>query len=238
MVPVSLMALLTGVLTSFAWIDNDRRASSLKHLDPEQLTRLGQGTLDLSKENEDLRNDLIKIRAENTKLQNAVALNSNASDSLNKSLQDVKLFAALTPVEGPGVTITLKDVRPKGPDEAVSLGQIIHDTDVLRVVNELRNAGAEALSVNNRRVGPSSNFRCVGTTILVDEVKIASPIVIRAIGDKDTLYGGMNLPGGVLDEIRQTDPKMVEIQPVDKMVLPAFSGTTTIKVAAVPEGKP
>ena len=47
------------------------------------------------------------------------------------------------------------------------MGQIIHDTDVLRVVNELWNAGAEAVTVNNRRVGPGTNYRCVGTTILV-----------------------------------------------------------------------
>ena len=86
-------------------------------------------------------------------------------------------------------------------------------------------------------MGATSNFRCVGTTILVDGFKIASPVVIRAIGDADTLYGGMNLPGSVLDDLRQTDPNMVEIEPVQKMRLPAFSGTTSFKVAKVPEDK-
>ena len=235
--PVSIMALVTGFLTSLAWIGNDQKNTRLKHLDPDLLNRYSQGTLDLSKDNENLRLEMTKLREENTKLQNAVAQNSNASQSLNKSLQEQKLFAALTEVEGPGVVITLKDAHSQGPDQAASMVQIIHDTDVLRVVNELKNTGAEAVTVNNRRVGPNTNFRCVGTTILVDEVKIASPVVIRAVGEADTLFGGMNLPGGVLEEIRMTDPKMVEIQPVQRMRLPAYSGTTTFKFAKVPEDK-
>lgn len=231
------MALVTGFLTSLAWIGNDQKNARLQHLDPELLGRYSQGTLDLSQDNESLRAEMTKLREENTKLQNVVAQNGNASQSLNKSLQEQKLFAALTEVEGPGVVIKLKDVRPSGPDPAVSMVQIIHDTDVLRVVNELKNTGAEAITVNNRRVGPNTSFRCVGTTILVDETKIASPVVIRAIGDSDTLFGGMNLPGGVLDDIRLTDPKMVEIEPVQKMRMPAYSGTTTFKLAKVPEDK-
>lgn len=235
--PVSLMTLLVGFMTSLAWIDNDERSGRLQKLTEDQRQRFASGTLDLTKENENLRLDLLKIREENTKLQNAVAQNSNASESLNKSLQELKLYAGLTEVVGPGVAVTLKDVHPKGPDEVASLGQIIHDTDVLRVVNELKSAGAEAISVNGRRVGTLSHYRCVGPTILVDDTKIASPVVIRAIGDSDTLFGAMNLPGGILDDIRQTDPKMVEIQPIQKMRIPPFSGPTTFKIAEVPEDK-
>lgn len=219
-------------MTSMSWITDAQKSQRLAYLDPDQKVSYSQGNLDLAKDNEKLRLDIQKIREENTRLQNAVAQNSNASESLNKSLQEAKLFSALTEVVGPGVAITLRDARPSGP---ASMLQIIHDTDVLRVVNELWNAGAESISVNNKRVGPISNFRCVGTTILVDGIKIASPVVVRAIGDEDTLFGAMNLPGGVLDDLRLTDPKMVEIVPVQKMRMPAFSGSTSFKVAKVPE---
>jgi len=231
------MALLTGFMTSLAWIGNDQKNLRLKYLDPELRSRYSEGTLDLGKDNETLRNEMTMLRDENTKFQNAVAKNSNASASLNKSLQEQKLFSALTEVEGPGVVVKLKDVLIRGPDQAASMVQIIHDTDVVLVVNELKNTGAEAISVNNRRVGPNTNFRCVGTTILVDEVKIASPVIIRAIGDSDTLFGGMNLPGGILDKIRETDANMIEIEPVQKMRIPAFSGAMSFKFAKVPEDK-
>lgn len=233
--PISVMALMTGFMISLAWIRNDNRTTRLTYLTPMQRARFSEGNLDLAKDNERLRFEMSKIREENTKLQNAVAQNSNASQSLNKSLQDLKIFAALTELEGPGVAISLRDSRPS--DQAASMIQIIHDTDVLRVVNELWNAGAEGITVNDLRVGPTTNFRCVGTTILVDATKIATPVVVRAVGDAKTLFGGMNLPGGVLDEIRMTDPKMVEIEIVDKMRLSAYTGTTNFKVAKVPEAK-
>ncbi|MBS1721858.1 MAG: DUF881 domain-containing protein [Armatimonadetes bacterium] len=236
--PISVMLMALGFMTSVAWLDNADRSGRIQRLSPDQRERLSLGTLNLAEENESLRSEVTKLREENTKLQNAVAQNSNASDSLNKSLQEMKLFSALTPVQGPGIAITLRDVKTGGPDEIASMGQIIHDTDVLRVVNELKNAGAEAIAVNNRRVGPNTNFRCVGTTILVDETKIASPVLIKAMGDSATLFGAINLPGGILDEIRQTDPKMVDVQLVTDMRLPAFSGSTTFKVAKVPVDRP
>ncbi len=236
-VPVSLMALVVGLMTSIAWIGNDNRFMRLSSLPRDLRDRYVEGSLDLATEIEKERADIKTLREENTRLQNAVAQNSSASAALNKSLQDLKLYAALTPVEGPGVIVTLKDSHPKGTDVGVTIGQIIHDTDVVQVVNELKNTGAEAISVNNLRVGPLTNFRCVGTTILVDETKVASPIVIRAIGEADVLFGGMSLPGGILDQIRMTDPKMVEIQVADSLMLPAFSGTTTFKYAKLSEDK-
>lgn len=233
--PLSFMTLIVGFMTSLAWIGSEDRTGRIQRLPEDLRQRYNAGELELGQQFETLRAEVAKLREENTKLQNAVAANDNASDSLNKSLQEVKLFAALTPVEGPGIAVSLKDSHSKGPDELASMGQIIHDTDVLRVVNELKNAGAEAVSVNNRRVGPMTSFRCVGTTILVDEVKIASPIVIRAVGDQDTLFGAINTPGNILDEIRQTDPKMVTVEPVDSMQLPGYAGSTSLKTAKVPK---
>jgi uncharacterized protein YlxW (UPF0749 family) len=102
-------------------------------------------------------------------------------------------------------------------------------------VNELFSSGAEAVSVNDHRVAGTTSFRCVGPTILVNDMKIASPVLIRAVGDANTLYGGMNLPGGVLSEIRMTDPAMVQIDKVAKQELPAFVGKTSMQFAKVPE---
>ena len=69
----------------------------------------------------------------------------------------------------------------------------------------------------------------------MDGVRIASPVVIRAIGDAPTLIGGMNLPGGVLSEIRQSDSAMVEMTQMKKLQLPAFAGTTERKFGSVPK---
>ena len=55
------------------------------------------------------------------------------------------------------------------------------------------------------------------------------------MGDPDALYGGLNLPGGVLAEIRELDPAMVEIAVSDKMRFPAYDGSTARKFASLPK---
>ncbi len=236
LVPVSVLSLVVGFLTSVAWITKDTRNQRWSTLAADQQARMGAVSIDLQEEYQKVMDEVTKLRAENTRLQNAVAGYNNASGELNQSLQQLKIFAALTEAEGPGITITLRDSKPK--DDFVSDANIIHDYDVLKAVNELWNAGAEAISVNNHRVGPSTNIRCAGTTILIDSVKIATPILIRAIGDPDTLYGAMNLPGGALQEIRSVDPGMVQIDSVKKHRLPAYAGATTRTFLKVPTGKP
>lgn len=229
--PVSVLSLVVGLMTAMAIVGQANRSNRVTLLDNDARTRLSLGTLDLSADNEKLRSEIKVLRENNTRLEEAVASNSDSAAELNESLKATKAAAGLTEVEGPGVTVTLRD-STQAPSEALDVsGQIIHDTDVLRVINELRNAGAEAISVNNRRVGLGTNVRCVGTTILVDESRIASPVVIRAIGEADTLFGGINLPGGILSELKAVDPNMAEVAIVRKMRLPAFSGVTTFKVA-------
>ena len=125
--------------------------------------------------------------------------------------------------------------EPKPEVLAQQLNSIIHDDDVLKVVNELWASGAEAISVNNHRVSIGTSFRCVGPTILVDGARIASPVVIRAIGDPDTLQGGLDIPGGILAQLREQDPAMVQIEKVKKHVLPAYTGSTQHTLLSVPK---
>jgi uncharacterized protein YlxW (UPF0749 family) len=239
--PVSALCLVLGVMISLAWINETNKTERLKALSPSQGSRVFSETgpnttssTDTQQEYSKLSFEVGHLRAENTRLQNAMSSQSNETKALNQSLQETKLFAGLTEVEGPGVTVTLRDSQKPVVNES-PLDRIIHDTDVLKTVNELWAAGAEAVSVNNHRVAIETSFRCVGPTILVDGARIASPVVIRAIGDPDTLEGGLNLPGGVLDEVRQLDPAMVQMERVHKQHLPAYAGPTQHTLLSVPK---
>ncbi len=232
-IPVSVMCLVLGFMISLAWVTNETRSSRKYFLNPDQGHRINEATVDLEAF-QNLSSEVSKLQKEKTDLENALASRDGQSKILNDNLQEVKVFAGVTEVDGPGVMITLKDftrTSGMGGQLAVTPDSIIHDTDVLRVVNELYASGAEAVSVNHHRVAGATSFRCVGPTILVNDVKIASPVIIRAIGDSPTLQGAMNLPGGVLAEIRQADPSMVQIDVVKKMTLPAYVGPTARKFA-------
>jgi uncharacterized protein YlxW (UPF0749 family) len=235
-IPVTAMCFVLGLMVSLAWVTDANRKDRLNFLPIDQNKRISEATLDINAVAQ-LSSEVTKLRQEKTELENALADQNKGSKALNDSLQEAKMFAGLTPLEGPGVVVTLKD-SPAGQADLSGVPDartIIHDTDVLQVVNELKSSGAEAVSVNNHRIAGAASFRCVGPTILVNDVKVASPIVVRAIGDADTLMGAMNLPGGILSQIRGQDPAMVAIERVKKMSLPAFVGTTAYRAAIVPK---
>lgn len=232
--PVVALSVVLIVLLRLAWITQGTFSSRSRYLSPDQLGRVQASFQPMTEETAKMAAEVTKLREEKTALENAMGDKNKEGKLLNESLQELKLFAGLTEVEGPGLSITLRDA-PRTQSNALDTDKAIHDQDVLRVVNELWNAGAEAISVNNQRISAGSNIRCVGTVILIDDVRVAPPIVIRAIGDPQVLKGGMDLPMSILDEIRSVDESMVQVEQVDKMRLPAFAGSTRKKHAKVPK---
>ena len=69
-------------------------------------------------------------------------------------------------------------------------------------LNELRAAGAEALSLNDERILATSEIRCAGPTVSVNNTKKAAPFVIRAIGDPETLENALKMPNGAVDQMK------------------------------------
>ncbi|AIE88150.1 hypothetical protein OP10G_4782 [Fimbriimonas ginsengisoli Gsoil 348] len=230
------MCLLLGFMISLAWVGKETRNSRSAFLRADQRVRVSEALVDPEAYEQSV-NEVKKLQEEKTKLENALSRNGTDSKVLNDSLQEMKSFAGLTEVEGPGVAVTLRDSGKTdtgfGGQVATNPDSVIHDQDVVHVVNELFASGAEAIAVNGHRVAGTTSFRCVGTTILVNDVKIASPIVVRALGDSDTLFGAMNMPGGALSQIRIFDPAMVQVEKVQMMRLPAYTGTTAKKWAKV-----
>ncbi|MFY9235341.1 MAG: DUF881 domain-containing protein [Fimbriimonadaceae bacterium] len=238
-VPVIILSVFLLALIRMAWITPENVRSRSRYLSPDQASRIAATFTGASgDEVMALRAQVSKQQEQLTSLQNSMGSQTKQTRVLNEQLQELKVFAGLTEVEGPGVAITLRDAT-NSPSALVDESELaIHDEDVLKVVNELWASGAEAVSVNNLRLSVGSTIRCVGPVVLVDQVKMAPPIVIRAIGDPQTMEGGMNLPFGILDEIKKLDSSMVKMERVEKMRLPAYSGSTQRKLAVpVPTDK-
>lgn len=236
-IPVTVLSMVLGFMVMGASITSTNRTSRLQHLNATQSSRVGAGPLDLISSYDQISEEVKSLRAENDELQKALGEKGNSAKILNESLQNAKAFAGLTDVQGPGVKVTLMDSHKTPPNSIEANNYIIHDTDVLKVVNELFAAGAEAIDVNGHRIVSTSSFRCVGPVIHVDGVPVASPVVIRAIGDPGALDGGINLPLGVLSEIRQTDTAMATIEQAKDMRISAYGGSTERKFAKVPQDK-
>jgi uncharacterized protein YlxW (UPF0749 family) len=175
--------------------------------------------------------EIKKLRDDKKHLEDIIAKGNDGKEALNSALQEARVYAGLTEVTGPGVTVTLQDSK-KQPMLGVDPQQyLIHDRDINEVINELRSAGAEAIAVGSQRVVNSTAIRCVGPVAMVNEVKEGAPFVIRAIGDPDTMLSALNITNGVLDSIRRWDPTMARADKLDNMRLPAFAGNTQMKHA-------
>jgi uncharacterized protein YlxW (UPF0749 family) len=107
---------------------------------------------------------------------------------LLSGLDRANLAAAVTPVIGPGLTITVtdpgmsKDLSDVSKERVAGSRQVILDRDLQLVVNSLWASGAEAVSVGGVRIGPNVTIRQAGGGILVDNQPISSPYAILAIG--------------------------------------------------------
>lgn len=115
-----------------------------------------------------------------------------SSDSAGTAAADrlhgLESAAGLVKVSGPGMTVTLTDApTPKDPVTGASSenpGRVL-DLDLQYVVNELWADGAEAVAVNNQRLGATSTIRTAGEAILVDFRPVSSPYTVSAIGPPD-----------------------------------------------------
>lgn len=159
-----------------------------------------------------------------TEYQNASSQRSETVALLKQELDDVSILAGLTSVKGPGIIVTLDDTAAK---EKIILDAgfydpnvyVIHDSDILLVINELRAAGAEAISVNSQRVAANSEIRCVGPVISINDVRLTAPFTIAAIGDSDVLANSLKLRGGVIDSIEEASID-VTIEKKEEIIIP------------------
>ncbi|MEN6462049.1 MAG: DUF881 domain-containing protein [Syntrophomonas sp.] len=174
----------------------------------------------VTEERDSLAREVVDLRE---KLSN-VRKNDQAMADLQDELQKSNMAAGLIPVTGPGIIVTLNDSpRTLQPGEDPN-DLLVHDEDILKVANELKASGAEAISVNDERLVSMSEIRCAGTTILINSTKIAPPFTIKAIGDPDILQSGILIKGGYVEQYLKFYGIQVQVLKSKKIKIPAYSG--------------
>ena len=157
------------------------------------------GIVVLSKVNN--RNSEGIVSAETNELRDTLTNESAKNKELIEKKKEVlenNAKLGLTNLRGEGIELVLKDGEDKKKVGNDALQIIVHDTDILEIVNVLRNAGAEAISINDQRVIATTPISCIGTVIKINDEKIGGPYVIRAIGNSDYLKTALDIPGGIL----------------------------------------
>ena len=167
------------------------------------------------KELEEAEKELEKEREEATK-------NNSELEQAQQKITEGNKLTGMTEVTGPGVTITLTDGKGIATSTLNPSQVIVHDLDVLSVVNELINAGAEAISINDQRWVLTTAISCRGNTIDINGERIGAPFVIKAIGLPEYL-AGLERVGGYL-ELMRGDGVGVTLEKSNSITIPKYSG--------------
>ncbi len=121
------------------------------------------------------------------------------------------MLAGTTPVTGPGVVLTITDPN----------GLLTYDA-LIDIVQELRDAGAEAVAVNGNRVGVATAFAERDGKVTVEGQVLAPPYRVTAIGQPATLEGGLKIPGGAVDAVSTVKGVRVVVDKQARVDLPAL----------------
>ncbi len=163
----------------------------------EQLTEL---LLEEQERNEELNAQLDLYKTENEEFRKQAEQSGDYTKVLGEKLKRAEIMSGQRAVHGPGITVTLSDSTTNS-NTIDQNAFVVHDTDILRVINELRASGAEAICLNGERILSTSEIRCAGPVVSVNNRRYNIPFVISAIGNADTMENALKMRGGVLDEL-------------------------------------
>ena len=164
-------------------------------------------------------------RLENIRLQSTQ--NDESAISKEEEIKLDNILLGLTQVKGDGIVISLSDNNNVTKSTIGTLDNIelylVHAGDLVAVINDLRNAGAEAISINGQRIVNSTAIYCAGNVVKVNGEKISSPIEIKAIGSPELLYGSMTIPGGYIELLQETGV-LVNLRKVSNITIEKYDG--------------
>jgi uncharacterized protein YlxW (UPF0749 family) len=205
---IAVVAAILGVLVVIQ-LRSQAGPSGLAALSSQDLTVL---VANLNARNDQLRRETTLLQNELTTLRTNQARGDVSVDEIQADLERVRAYAGLDPVGGPGVTISIRGA--------------IDGPGVEEIINELRNAGAEAIAVSTVRVVTGVVVVGAPGDASVDGVALGRMFDVDAIGAPDKLTGSLTRSGGVIAQLAATLPEVeVTVTPVDRLELPATTHT-------------
>ncbi len=182
---LAFLMIMVGITISvqFRVVQSQKQESALEESRTlenyeDQIERLTQDLKNLREEyqsNVDAYSQELNLLAEND------STFYSTLKTYHESINRLKADAGLTDVSGEGITITISDSINASSDVYNST-YVVHDTTLMQLVNDLKLAGAQAISVNDERVVALTEFICVGPAVKVNGTKLFAPFTIKAIG--------------------------------------------------------
>lgn len=195
-----------------------------------------------------LAEDLIKLKDQYDKLKKdnneaekiieEYTTNSSTNDKLigtmKRELTTATALAGLKAMRGEGIIVIVDESTAKPTNDIPLEALTIYNTDLQAIVNELKEAGAEAISINGHRIIANTSIKSVGANIYVNEQRIVSPYTIKVIGNTQNLESAMNIKGGVADSLKKYGIKF-NITKEKNILVEKYDGMLSFNYATILE---
>ena len=210
-----LVAILIGVL-GVGQLNSQARPTEISSLSAQELSTLIET---LTARNRELRTGLADIREQLREYEVSGPQGQSALQVSREDLRRITAFGGLASVNGQGIVM---DVN--GDLDAIALNDL---------VNELRNAGAEAIAVNDVRITARSVAVQGPRSLRVDGVDVGQRFTLRAIGSPDGLLSAMQRPGGIISQLKLFISATILVSQAEAVDLPA-SKVSLLPVTGTP----
>lgn len=211
---IAIIAMITGVLIGIVI------KSKIDYKEPNSVYQVENISDELKmleaqvKVNDEILSDL-KNKLEYLKL---FSDEQEYQEHLKLELNKYKKLSCSTDIKGEGIEIKLSDSK-----DAMLMNTnfgIVHDIDIINILNDLKTSGAEAISINDIRIVENSDVQCGGPVVRINGIPKAVPFVIKAIGDKEKLYAGLYDTSGYLKILEDVYKVDIEIIKRDRIFIP------------------
>lgn len=156
---------------------------------------------------------------------------NNTFIEMEQELKSMNALLGLTELTGEGIVVTVADNDSANIKDENLINELVHNTDIIELVNELRNAEAEAISINGQRVISTTYIDCVGAVLTVNGEQINSPFVISAIGNRERL-NSITRPGSYI-QLMEEDGIIIKVEESPEVKIPKYNKVMNSKYMSI-----
>lgn len=220
------LALVIGLIISIQLNTSDAHdQGGLIPIPIAQVDALEQQLKEVRREKEAIFAEYLELEQRLKEIEEKNLSDDAFIQSAMKELERYRMAAGVLDVKGPGVIITVDDPIPteENPGDGYSTIMIRYDL-LLALVNKLKDAGAEAISINGQRIIAKTEISLAGDNVNINTVPTAPPYTIKAIGNPDTLEGALTIRYGIVENMRNNYGLQVSIAKQEEIEIPRYNG--------------
>lgn len=228
---ITTLALLIGLIISIQI--GTTASSDIGGLIPVAKARgLEQELRELRAEKESIMQEYLELEDRMKEIEATTLSDDALLQAATKELERYRLSSGVVDVKGPGVIVTVDDPLPTedNPGDGYSTIMLRYDL-LLSLVNKLKDAGAEAISINGQRIIATTEISLAGDNVNINTVPTAPPYIIKAIGNADTLDATLTIRYGIVETMRNTYGLSVTIVKQEELEIPRYSGVIRFRYA-------